>query len=70
MDALDERVLRDDQPFDLRGVVLDAEREAAALELAEQPELADLVQRHSSSIRARSSSVSGSSAASASYRSA
>ena len=39
MDALDERVLRDDEPLDLGGVVLDALREPAPLELGEQAEL-------------------------------
>ncbi len=60
--ALDERVLRHDEPVDLRGVVLDALREPAPLELGEQAELARLVEPHSSSIRTRPSSVSGSSA--------
>ncbi len=60
--TLDERVLRHDEPVDLRGVVLDALREPAALELGEQAELSRLVEPHSSSIRTRSSSVSGSSA--------
>ena len=60
--ALDERVLRHDEPFDLRGVVLDALREPAALELGEQAELPRFVEPHSSSIRTRPSSVSGSSA--------
>ena len=60
--ALDERVLRHDEPFDLRRVVLDALRKPAPLELGEQAELARLVEPHSSSIRTRPSSVSGSSA--------
>ena len=60
--ALDERVLRHDEPVDLRRVVLDALREPAPLELGEEAELAGLVEPHSSSIRTRPSSVSGSSA--------
>ena len=60
--AFDERVLRDDEPADLRGVVLDALREPAPLELGEQAELAGLVEPHSSSMRMRASSESGSSA--------
>src|SRR5487761_84899 len=63
MDALDERVLRHDEPFDLRSVVLDPDDEPAALELAEELELL-----HSSSMPVRPSSVAGSSAYSASYR--
>ena len=48
-------------------VVLDAFRKAAPLELGEEPELADLSERRQRSLtRARPSSVSGSSAASAS----
>jgi hypothetical protein len=62
VDALDERVLRHHEPVDLRGVVLDPLREAAPLQLGEQPELAGLVEPHSSAIRTRPSSVSGSSA--------
>ena len=42
VDALDERVLRHDGAGDLRGVVLDPLDEAAALELGEQAELADV----------------------------
>ena len=42
VDALDERVLRHDGAGDLRGVVLDPVHEAAALELGEQAELADV----------------------------
>ena len=67
MDALDEHVLRHDEPLDDRRVVLDPLREPSPLELGEQPELAELPERgHSSVMRARPSSVSGSSAASAS----
>ena len=66
VDPLDERVLRDDEPVDHGRVVLDPLREAAPLELGEQPELAELPELHDSEIRARPSSVSGSSAASAS----
>ena len=67
VDALDEHVLRDDEAVDDRGVVLDPLREPPPLELGEQPELADLPERgHDSEMRARPSSVSGSSAASAS----
>src|SRR5581483_10818389 len=62
MHALDERVLRDDEALDLRRVVLDPVREPALLERREQPELAGLVEPHSSSMRVRSSSVAGSSA--------
>ena len=65
MDALDERVLRDDEPADDGGVVLDPLREPAPLELREQPQLAELPEgRQSSEMRARPSSVAGSSAAS------
>ena len=39
VDALDERVLRHDEPLDLRGVVLDADDEPAPLELGEELEL-------------------------------
>ena len=47
MDALDERVLRDDEAAVERGgVVLDPAREAAPLELGEQPELAELSEPH------------------------
>jgi hypothetical protein len=47
--------------------VLDPDREAAPLELREEPELPELHQGgHDSVMRARASSVSGSSAASAS----
>jgi hypothetical protein len=47
--------------------VLDSVREPTSLELGEKPELADVRERgHNSEIRARLSSVSGSSAASAS----
>ena len=60
--ALDQRILRDDEPVDLRGVVLDAQRKPALLELGKQAELPRLVEPHSSSIRTRPSSVSGSSA--------
>ena len=44
VDALDERVLRHDEPAgEPRRVVGDPGREAAPLELGEQPELAQLV---------------------------
>ena len=67
VDALDERILRHDEPVDDRGVVLDPLGQSPPLELGEQPELADLAERRQSSLtRARPSSVSGSSAASAS----
>ncbi len=67
VDALDERVLGHDEPVHDGRVVLDALGEPPPLELGEQPELADLSERrHGSEIRARPSSVSGSSAASAS----
>ena len=67
MDVLDERVLSDDDAVDDRGVMLDSSCEPPPLELREQPELADLPDRgHDSAMRARPSSVSGSSAASAS----
>ena len=67
MDALDECVLRHDEPPDDRRVVLDPLREPALLELGEEPELPELLEPcQSSEIRARPSSVSGSSAASAS----
>ena len=47
--------------------LLDSFCEPASLELGQEPELPELVERrHSSEIRARPSSVSGSSAASAS----
>src|SRR5690348_15534766 len=62
VDALDEGVLRDDEPLDLRGVVLAADDEPAPLELGEELELP-----HSASMRVHSSSVAGSSAYSASY---
>jgi hypothetical protein len=65
--SLDERVLRHDEAADNGGVVLDPLHEPAPLELGEEPELPELVEpRHSSEIRARPSSVPGSSAASAS----
>ena len=65
--ALDEHILRHDEPADDRGVVLDSLGQSPPLELREQPELADLPERrHDSEIRARESSVSGSSAARAS----
>ena len=67
MDSLDERVLRHDEPLDDRGVVLDSLREPSPLELGEEPELTKLGEGcHVSESRARPSSVSGSSAASAS----
>src|SRR5204863_8712264 len=65
--ALDKGVLRDDEPVDDRCVVLDAAGEASPFELREQPELPGLVEPHSSSMRARPSSVAGSSAYSASW---
>ena len=47
MHALDERVLRDDEPAgELRRVVLDPACEPAPLELREQAELAELRQPH------------------------
>ncbi len=67
VNALDERVLRHDEAADHGGVVLDPLHEPAPLELREEPELPELVEpRHSSEMRARPSSVPGSSAASAS----
>ena len=54
MDAFDERVLRDDDAaVELRRVVLDPARKAAALELGEQPELAELRELHRSPAGAR-----------------
>ena len=61
MHPLDERVLRDDEAADLGGVVLDAVHEPTPLELGEEPELARLVEPHSSSMRVRPSSSAGSS---------
>ena len=47
MDALDERVLGDDElAGELRGVVLDSLREAAPLELGQQADLTDLREPH------------------------
>ena len=46
MDPLDERVLRDDELPELRGVVLDPLREAAPLELGQQAGLTDLREPH------------------------
>ena len=47
MNALDERVLGDDEAVtELCRVVLDPAREAAALELREQAELAELREPH------------------------
>jgi hypothetical protein len=66
MHALDERILRDDEAPDLRGVVLDALREPSALELGKEPELPSLVEPHNSSMRVRPFSSAGSSAYSAS----
>ena len=67
VDALDERVLRHDEPVHEGRVVLDPLGETPTLELGQQPELANLPERrHDSVMRARPSSVSGSSAASAS----
>ena len=62
MHALDECVLRDDEPVDLGGVVLDAVRQPPPLELGEQSKLTGLVESHSSSTRVRPSSSAGSSA--------
>ena len=42
MDPFDQRVLREDEPAELRGVVLDADDQRAALELVEQAELTEL----------------------------
>src|SRR5206468_6485593 len=68
VDALDERVLGDDEPVHDGRVVPDPLGESPALELREQPELADLRERrHEAEMRARPSSVPGSSAASESY---
>ena len=46
VDALDERVLRDDELADLRRVVLDALGEPAALELGQQAYLTELREPH------------------------
>ena len=54
VDAFDERVLRHDEAVDLRRVVLDADDQAAALELGEELELV-----HDSENLARPSTVSG-----------
>ena len=62
MHTLDERILRDDEASDLRGVVLDALYEPPALELGEERELANLVEPHSSAMLVRPSSSAGSSA--------
>ena len=52
VDALDERVLRDDEPAgELRRVVLDPLREAAPLQLGEQAELAELARASSTASR-------------------
>ena len=59
MNALDERVLGDDEAADLRRVVGDPLREAAPLQLGQEAELAQLLEPHSSTL-ARPSSVSGS----------
>ncbi len=61
VDAFDERVLRHDETVDLGRVVLDADDQAATLELGEELELV-----HDSEYLARPSTVSGSRAASAS----
>ena len=54
MHALDERVLRDDEPAgELRGVVLDPPREAAPLELGQEAELAQVARASSPPGRAR-----------------
>ena len=52
--ALDERVLRDDEPADDRRVVLDADDQPAPLELGEQAELTGLRE-----LRQRPSSAPG-----------
>jgi len=47
MDALDERVLGDDEAAtELSGIVLDADDQAALLELGEQAELTELREPH------------------------
>ncbi len=46
VDVLDERVLRDDELSELRRVVLDALRQAAALELGQQADLTELREPH------------------------
>ena len=67
MDSLHERVLRHDEPVHEGRVVPDPLGETPTLELGQQPELANLPERrHDSVMCARPSSVSGSSAASAS----
>jgi hypothetical protein len=67
VDALDERVLRHDEPTDDRRIVLDPLHELSPLELCKEAELAELFEpRHRSEMRTRPSSVSGSSAARAS----
>ena len=48
MDAFDERILRDDDPVDLRGVVLDPVHEPALFELRQKPELTELRELHQS----------------------
>src|SRR5207249_6033598 len=49
VDALEERVLGDHEvASETRGVVLDSPREAAALELGEEPELPELREPHRS----------------------
>ena len=60
MDALDERVLRDDHAArELRRVVLDARDQAAPLELGEQAELTDLREPHRPPAAARDPSPRG-----------
>jgi hypothetical protein len=67
VDSLDQRVLGDDEPLHDGRVVFDSLCEPPPLELGQEPELPELVERrHSSEIRTRPSSVSGSRAASAS----
>jgi hypothetical protein len=44
--ALHECVLRDHEPVDLRGVVLDALGEPAALQLGEEAEFAEVREPH------------------------
>jgi hypothetical protein len=46
VDVLDQRVLRDDEAVDDRGVVLDRLCEAATFELGEEATLAELREPH------------------------
>ena len=60
VDALDERVLGDDEPAgELRRVVLDARDQAAALELGQQAELTELREPHRPPAEARDPSPRG-----------